>query len=155
MNYKYYSLSLDILHSCRSQMINNILDNDPNIYYALYSDLNSEVYNIYTKIYDLEWLKSHSDKFIEALSTLSYHEKKEFRSLFLSTLNDLANSWKDTSINLHFIEEQLQLLRSLILDNNRWNHNLNKLQVNFIKENKLLDKQLANLLQSDITPGCL
>ncbi|WP_305768644.1 hypothetical protein [Candidatus Epulonipiscium viviparus] len=146
---KYYLSALEITSQCRQEFIEGVLNSNPNIYSALYSDLESEIYYIRTKVYELEWLKSHYDEFLLQLKKFSSEDRPKFTTLFAEHLHRFANSWRDSSMSLNFVEEQLQALRTLINQNEEWETNLKKLQIKLIKENKILDRELKKLTQKE------
>lgn len=143
-----YLVFLDILKKCRSQMIDDILkDNSIDLYDALYSNVNSEIYNIKIELYELEWMKLHWKMIINRIEQkkISIFEKEEWEIMFDKWYQEFVSKWNYSELDIILFENMSQILKTLISLNNGWEGNIKKIEVLFEKNKKLLNAKLQKL----------
>lgn len=151
-----YVCFLDILQKRRARLIDDSTEGDTDLYLALYKGANSRVYDVYVELYELKWLRSHWDAVLQVLEQyrLSNSEKKRLIALFSEWYSDFLKQWSYTAMDGTFFTERLVLLRELIVQNSKWEHNIKKVQVSFDKNEKILNDKLKELKRSD-NNGCI
>ena len=68
MNSNYpYLCFLGILKKGREELVQDSINCHPDLYMALYKDMNSEVHKIYIELYELRWIEGHWIKLLNDL----------------------------------------------------------------------------------------
>lgn len=146
-NFPYLKF-LDISKECRNAMISDTLnDNSPDLYDALYSDINSEIYEIKLELYELKWLEMHWKKieyFVDKRDC-SITEKKELVSMFAKWYKDFVSNWNYTEFDTIIFEERMNILRALITVNTEWEQNIKRMKVSFEQSKKILNEKIKEL----------
>lgn len=136
---------IDIMKSCRRQLVEDaITGNNPDLFKFLYEDKNLEIQKLYKKRYELKWLELHLMKCKEFLTTtdLSPATKREFIKIFLQWYQKFVEAWGYNSTDAFFFNAEIESLEVLIENNQRWDLELGKLENSFLRETKILDKQI-------------
>lgn len=139
---------LNIAKECRKNMILDTLEgNSPDLYGALYSDFDSEIYEIKMELYELKWIESYWKEIEDVIERkeFSVKEKKELISMFSKWYENFVNAWNYTKFDTVVFEEKRKILRALITVNNDWENNLKRMKVSFDKSIKLLNKKIIEL----------
>ena len=137
-----YFLFLKIAEECRKELIYDTLSkNSPDLYDALYSNINSEIFPVKIKLYELMWLELHWTKLIEAIEQqkLTYSEKKTIISLFSKWYLRFISEWQYTELDSILIDGKKSILKALISTNNEWNKNIKRMKVSFEQSKKKLN----------------
>lgn len=146
MNIYYpYLEFIKIVKECRNILIDDTLkSNSPDLFDALYSDANSKVYNIKLELYEIKWIEIHWKKINEIIenSECSLSEKKEMISTFSKLYKDYYSNWKYAELDNIIFEERINILKSLISVNSKWDNNLKRMKVLFEQQKKILDKKI-------------
>lgn len=139
---------LNIAKECRKNMILDTLEgNSPDLYGALYSEFDSEIYEIKMELYELKWIESYWKEIEDVIERkeFSVKEKKELISMFSKWYENFVNAWNYTKFDTVVFEEKRKILRALITVNNDWENNLKRMKVSFDKSIKLLNKKIIEL----------
>lgn len=140
-----YLKMLDIARECRSYIINDtISNNSPDLYDALYSDINDEIFETKLELYELKWIENHwniINEFIDERNC-STKEKKELMSMFSDWYNDFISNWNYSDFDKFIFEEKISILKSLLLMNNEWEENIKRMRVSFNHSKKILDEKI-------------
>ena len=143
---KMFSLNkfIDIMKDCRQQLIDDVLDGNPDLYKFLYEDKNMTIKLLYKKRYELKWLEMHwlkcqallSDENIEAAT------RRELLRIFLQWYQKFVEAWGYGSSDAFFFNSNVEALEVLIESNHQWEATINKFQMSFLREKRILDKQI-------------
>lgn len=139
-----YLKMLDFSRECRNTMIADTLnDNSPDLYDALYSNVNSETHKIKLELYELKWIEMYWEKinyFIDKRDC-SIAEKK----MLVKWYKDFVNNWNYSEFDTSIFEEKMKILRALISLNNEWEQNIKMIKVSFKRSKKILNKKIKKL----------
>lgn len=133
---------ISIMQKCRQQLIADVLDGNPDLYKFLYE--NKKVGELYAKRYELKWLESHfleCEKILSA-ADFSLATKRELLKIFLQWYQKFISAWGYTSADAFTFSAEIESLENLIDTNQNWENALKKVQVSFLRETKILDKQI-------------
>lgn len=143
-----YLKMLGIFRECRDTMIADTLnDNSPDLYDALYSNVNSKIHEIKLELYELKWIEMHWKKmnyFIDKRDC-SVAEKKELVSMFAKWYKDFVSNWNYTEFDTIIFEEKMNILRALISVNSEWEQNIKRMKVSFEQSKKILNEKIKEL----------
>lgn len=142
-----YLCFLKIFQQCREQVIKDVLEGNPDLYEALYSDINSEIYQVKMEIYELKWIESHWKEIIKILEKkdTSNSEKQELIILFAKWYKKFISQWSYSEYDIRLLEEKIYILKNLVLQNSAWEQNVKKMKVSFEKSNKILSDKIKEL----------
>lgn len=153
MNSDYpYLEFIKIVKDCRNVMVEDTLQtNSPDLYDALYSNVNSKIHEIKLELYELKWLEMHWDKISEFVGSKNYSndEKKEFVALFTKWYEEYINKWKLSEFDALIFEERISILKMLISVNDEWEQNMKRIKVSFKQSKKILNEKIKILEESD------
>lgn len=134
-----------VMKNCRRQLINDVLENDnPDLFKFLYADKNSKLRELYEKRYELKWLEAHllACKNFLAEKNISDASKREILKIFLQWYQKFISAWGYTSGDAFFFGAEIESLEEIIKNNQRWESELGKLENSFLRETKILDRQI-------------
>ena len=110
----------------------------------LYEDKNKDVQLLYKKRYELKWLEAHWAK-CKALfdnSNIEVATCREVLKIFLRWYQKFVEAWGYESADAFFFNAEIESLEILIDTNQKWTAQLDQLQMSFLRETKLLDKEI-------------
>lgn len=134
-----------IAKECRTILINDTLSsNSPDLYDALYSNSQSQIYQIKLELYEIKWIELHWKKINETIESrdCSSVERKEFISMFAKWYRDFVSNWNYTEFDAVIFEERMNILKALISVNSEWEINLKRMKVSFERSKKLLNERI-------------
>ena len=146
-DYPHY-VFLQIARECREELIQDTLSNNsPDLYDALYSDINSEIFNVKMELYQLKWIERHWTKISEIIEkkNLSSTEKRILVSQFSEWYLKFISEWQYTEFDSLVFEERKNILKALISVNNEWDNNIKRMKVSFEQSKKKLNKKITEL----------
>lgn len=135
---------IGIMSDCRRQLVEDVLRGNPDLFRFLYEDKNKDVQILYKKRYELKWLEAHWSK-CKALfdnSDMELATRREVLKIFLRWYQKLVEAWGYESARAFFFNAEIESLELLIDTNQRWAAQLDQLQMSFLRETKLLDKEI-------------
>lgn len=135
---------IEITRECRRQLVEDVLNGNPDLFRFLYEDKNKNVQLLYKKRYELKWLEAHWAK-CKALfdnSNIEIATCREVLKIFLRWYQQFLEAWGYESADAFFFNAEIESLGVLIDTNQRWTAMLNQLEMSFIRETKLLDKEI-------------
>lgn len=135
---------IEIAAACRQELVNDVLDGDPDLFRYLYSDKNKAVQELYKKSYELGWLEMHWQK-CKALfedTDIELATRREVLKIFLQWYQKFVEAWGYKSADTFFFNAEIESLGVLIDTNQKWTAQLKQLEMSFIRETKLLDKEI-------------
>lgn len=149
MNWEFpYLKFLDICKDCRNVIVSDTLEsNSPDLYDALYSDIDSEIHQIKLELYELKWIETHWEKIEAAIDKrdCSVSEKKELISMFAKWFQSFISNWNYTAFDTVIFEERIKILRALITVNSEWEQNIKRMKVSFEQSKKILNEKIKKL----------
>ena len=134
-----------VMRDCRRQLIQDaITGENPDLFKFLYGDKNSKLQELYKKRYELKWLESHLLKCKNFLAekNISDATKREILKIFLQWFQKFVSAWGYNSSDAFFFNAEIESLEVIIRKNQRWDLELGKLENSFLREMKILDKQI-------------
>jgi hypothetical protein len=144
MDFPYFEF-LSIIKEQRQLMINDILEgNSPDLYDALYSDIDSKISEIKLELYEIKWLQSYWNKvedFIDG-KEFSIQEKNDIVSKFSKWYEKFLKEWNYSLFDVAAFEERKKILKAMISANDSWDNNLKRMKVSFAKSIKLLEEKI-------------
>ena len=149
MNKDYpYRLLLKIAEECREELIQDTLTKtSPDLYDALYSNINSKIFPVKMELYELLWLELHWTKLSEAIEQqeLTFSEKENIVLLFSEWYLKFISEWQYTTLDSILIKERKKILKALIWTNNEWDKNIKRMKVSFEQSKKELNIKISEL----------
>lgn len=135
---------IGIMQECRRQLINDAANGNPDLFKFLYEDKNSKLRELYEKRYELKWLESHFLKCKNLLMDVnaSTATKRELLRIFLKWYQEFLKIWGYTSSDAFFFNAEIESLDVLIETNKNWAEEFDKVQISFLRETKILDRQI-------------
>lgn len=146
-NFPYVTM-LSIAKECRNQLIQDtLLGNSPDLFDALYSHVDSEIFRTKMEYYELTWIEFHWQKITDIIDKKNYSktEKKELISQFSVWYNSFISEWNYSELDSMMFEEKRKILRALISVNNEWDKNIKRMKVSFEQSKKMLKLKIAEL----------
>lgn len=146
-NYPYLEF-IKIAKECRNILIEDTLySNSPDLYDALYSDTEKEIYKTKLELYQIKWIELHWKKINESLENkkFSISEKKKLISIFAKWYKDFISNWNYTEFDTTIFKEKINILETIVFTNNEWENNLKKIKVSFEKDKKMLNEKIKKL----------
>lgn len=134
-----------IAKECRSILIEDTLSsNSPDLYYALYSNHQSQIHQIKLELYEIEWIELHWKKINATIENkdCSAVERKEMISMFAKWYRDFVSNWNYTEFDAIIFEERMNILKTLISVNSKWEINLKRMEVSFTQSKRLLSEKI-------------
>lgn len=147
VNYPYCEL-LRIIEECRNTFIQDtLLNNSSDLYDALYSDVNSEIFCIKMELYELLWIELHWKKIVDIIERYEMDsiDKKKLVSFFSEWYLNFISQWNFTELDFLVFEERKNILKALISANNEWDNNLKRMKVTFEQNKKSLTRKIKEL----------
>lgn len=135
---------IEITRECRRQLVEDVLSGNPDLFRFLYEDKNNNVRELYKKRYELKWLEAHWLK-CKALfddSNIPLATRREVLKIFLRWYQKFVEAWGYESSRAFFFNAEIESLGILIDTNQKWTAQLDQLQMSFLRETKLLDKEI-------------
>lgn len=136
-----------ILKECRQQMIADNLNENPDLYAALYKRADSEEYKIYMQYYELKWLSLHWEKVLAVLARkdITIRGKRSFMILFADWYKEFLKQWQYTFMESHFFGGEIQALQELMVKNSLWEENIKRVRVALEKNKKEIQLKIEEL----------
>ncbi len=149
MIYDYpYLEFIRVAKECRNILIEDTLNSDsPDLYDALCSSSQSQIYHIKLELYEIQWIELHWLKISETIQnrSCSLTERKELISMFAKWYRDFVSNWDYTEFDATIFDERMNILKALISVNNEWEKNLKRMKVSFEKSKKILNEKIKEL----------
>lgn len=149
---KVFSLThfIDIMKSCRRRLVDDVLNDNPDLYRFLYEDKNNKIYELYEKRYELKWLEMHWEqcKQIFDNTNVPLATRREVLKIFLQWYQKLVEAWGYESARAFFFNAEIESLELLIDTNQKWTAQLNQLQMSFQRETRLIDREIMEAKNS-------
>ena len=146
MDRNLYALEnfIGIMKSCRRQLVDDAINGSTELFRFLYEDKNPALLELYEKRYELKWLESHLLKCRDLLTdaAASTATKRELLRIFLQWYQKFVAAWGYSSTDAFFFSAEIESLDVLIETNRGWEAEFEKLQLSFLREGKLLDRQI-------------
>ena len=135
---------IEITRECRRQLVEDVLSGNPDLFRFLYEDKNKNVQLLYKKRYELKWLEAHwlKCKSLFDDSEIPLATRREVLKIFLRWYQKFVEAWGYESADAFFFNAEIESLGILIDTNQKWTAQLDQLQMSFLRETKLLDKEI-------------
>lgn len=135
---------IDITKKCRQQLVDDVINGNPDLYRFLYENKNNKVQSLYEKRYELKWLEMHWTKCKEIFdnTNIPIATRREVLKIFLQWYQKFIEAWGYESAQAFFFNAEIESLEILIDTNQKWTAQLAQLEMSFIRETKLLDKEI-------------
>ena len=135
---------IEITRECRRKLVDDVLSGNPNLFRFLYEDSSQNVRELYKKRYELGWLEMHWLKCKELFDNTKIPPAtcREVLKIFLQWYQKFVEAWGYESADAFFFNSEIQSLELLIDTNQKWTAQLDQLQMSFLRETKLLDKEI-------------
>jgi hypothetical protein len=143
-----YLKFIEIARECRLKLINDTLYGDSiDLYDALYSDVNTEIYDVKIELYELEWVENHWEKIIDIVENkdITLSEKKELISMFAKWYEQFVSNWNYSEFDVLIFEDKMNILKSLISIDNEWERSIKKMKVSLEQSKKSLKARIKAL----------
>ena len=136
-----------IMKKCRQQLIDDVINGNPDLYRFLYEDKNKKIYELYEKRYELKWLEMHWKKCREIFddTNIPIATRREVLKIFLQWYQKFIEAWGYESTRAFFFNAEIESLEVLIDTNQKWTAQLAQLEMSFIRETKLLDNEIEEI----------
>ena len=134
---------IDIMRACRRQLVADVLSVNPDLYRFLYEEKNA-VQSLYEKRYELQWFEAHWLKCKEIFDNteIPLATRREMLKIFLRWYQKFLEAWGYKSTDAFFFDAEIKSLELLIDTNRSWTAQLDQLTMSFIRETKLIDKEI-------------
>lgn len=135
---------IEITRECRRRLVEDVLSGNPDLFRFLYEDKNKNIQLLYKKRYELKWLEMHWAK-CKALfdnTEIELATRREVLKIFLRWYQKFVEAWGYESADAFFFNAEIESLGILIDTNQKWTAQLDQLQMSFLRETKLLDKEI-------------
>lgn len=138
---------ISIMSTCRQKLIEDVINGNPDLYKFLYENKNKKVVALYRRRYELKWLENHLRECEKILSgsDFSLATKRELLRIFLQWYQKFLSAWGYGSADAFFFNAEIKSLETLIEGNQSWENDLKELQTKFLRETKILDKQIEEI----------
>ena len=135
---------IGIMSDCRRQLVDDVLSGNPELFRFLFEDKNKNVQLLYKKRYELKWLEAHWSKCKTLFddTNIELATRREMLKIFLLWYQKFLEAWGYQSADAFFFNAEIESLGLLIDTNQRWTAQLEQLQMSFIRETKLLDREI-------------
>ena len=135
---------IGIMSDCRRQLVADVLNGNPDLFRFLYEDKNKNVQLLYKKRYELKWLEAHwlKCKTLFDNSEIPLATRREVLKIFLKWYQKFVEAWGYESSRAFFFNAEIESLELLIDTNQKWTAQLSQLEMSFVRETKLLDKEI-------------
>ena len=135
---------IGIMSDCRRQLVEDVLRGNPDLFRFLYEDKNKNVQLLYKKRYELKWLEAHwlKCKTLFDDTDIPLATRREVLKIFLKWYQKFVEAWGYESTDAFFFNAEIESLELLIDTNQKWTAQLNQLEMSFVRETKLLDKEI-------------
>ena len=135
---------IEITRECRRQLVEDVLNGNPELFRFLYEDKNDNVRQLYKKRYELKWLEAHWSKCKKLFddTEIPVATRREILKIFLRWYQRFVTAWGYESTRAFFFNAEIESLGVLIDTNQRWTAQLDQVQMSFLRETKLLDKEI-------------
>ncbi|MBR2773591.1 MAG: hypothetical protein IKD73_01215 [Selenomonadaceae bacterium] len=135
---------IEITRECRRKLVEDVLNGNPDLFRFLYEDKNNNVRELYKKRYELKWLEMHwlKCKTLFENKDIELATRREVLKIFLRWYQRFVEAWGYKSADAFFFNAEIESLGVLIDTNQKWTAQLDQLQMSFMREAKLLDKEI-------------
>ena len=143
---KIYALKnfIDITQKCRRQLVEDVINGNPDLYRFLFEDKSKIVQSLYKKSYELKWREMHWTKCKEIFdnSNIPLATRREVLKIFLQWYQKFIEAWGYESARAFWFNAEIESLEILIDTNKKWTAQLDQFEMSMIREKKLLDKKI-------------
>lgn len=146
-NVPYLSF-LNIIKESRKNIISDTLEeSSEDLYDALYSDFDSEIYKVKMELYEMQWIESHWKEIERVINRkeCSEKDKKELVLIFYKLYESFIKAWNYTEFDTIVFEEKRKILQAMIIVNSDWEKDLKREKVSFYKSIKLLKSKVKEV----------
>jgi len=135
---------IEITRECRRRLVEDVLNGNPDLFLFLYEDKNKSVQLLYKKRYELKWLEAHWLKCKKLFddTEIPLATRREILKIFLRWYQKFLEAWGYKSADAFFFNAEIESLGLLIDTNQKWTAQLDQLQMSFLRETKLLDREI-------------
>lgn len=136
---------IEIMSDCRRQLVEDVLRGNPDLFKYLYEDKSPTLRHLYKQRYELKWLEAHwlqCQNFL-ADTKLPLATRRELLKIFLQWYRKFVEAWGYKSADAFFFNAKIQSLEVLIITEQGWASELDKIQMEFLREKKLLDQKIT------------
>ena len=137
-----YLFCLKSFKEARHNLILDSLGTSSDLYKALYSP-KKFLRNAELERYELLVIKRQWESSVSQTKKISDNERSSVKRLFVNIYRDYVAKIQGTSLDLYFIEDHLKAIESLLEMNRKWDDRLKLLQVDFLKNEKILDDMIS------------
>lgn len=148
MDNSTYLQFLDSCEKARAQLVadsKNARENNPDLYDAFWSDYDSEIYRLRTKLYELKWIddqwKNLAQIIAENKKKRSKKESNETFDCWLEWYSTYLKNWQMTAMDINFLSVTIQAFDMVVCQHDDWEIKHNMLTTD-LKRNR---KKLCNL----------
>lgn len=136
---------VEIMSDCRRRLVEDILRGNPELFRFLFEDKNKVVYRLLNQRYELKWLEAHWSRCQKLLADtkLPLATRRELLEIFLRWYREFVKAWGYESADDFFFNAKIESLGVLIVKEEHWSAELDKIQTEFLREKKLLDKKIS------------
>ena len=146
-----YMTFIKVCKTCRNALVADTLQSTPedhcaleDLYSALYSEVDSEVFPIKLELYELEWIAKHWKDAAEHIQREDFtvQEKRKILARFAEYFSSFLSHWNYSEFDALIFDEKEKILRAIISTNDSWEQNLKKMELSFTKSKRLLKTKL-------------
>ena len=135
---------IDIMSDCRRQLVEDVMNGNPDLFRFLYEDKDKKVQLLYKQRYELKWLEAHWLKCRTLFDNtdIELATRREVLKIFLKWYQKFVEAWGYKSTDAFFFNAEIEALGVLIDTNQRWKAQLDQLQMSFLRETRLIDNEI-------------
>lgn len=155
MQKDHLDLFLDIFYHSRSNMVNDFLNESPEVFLALYKfEKNQQLMSIARDKYFVSWLSNHWNLFQIKIDGIFPHEqqddiRKEFAAIFVAMLSKWSllkeDNVKQFELGLTLIQDMQKTFENFIVAGINSDINRNKLNTLLEKNKVIFDRKIEQL----------
>jgi|GEM_PF-5268018 hypothetical protein len=137
-----YLFSLQCIEEERSQMCNDSLKGDADLFKALYTTKNDNLREILLACYVLRALQRQWSAVQEKLKRIPKKNVGSFMMLFVRVYRARVALVKGNILDMYTIESHLKGLELLLQQNRIWEEKVKQLELAFMKSEKILEDRI-------------
>lgn len=151
-------IALQVLKQCRTEMVEDFLNYQPDIYAPSFKYENSPVLlKLAQEKYFMAWLSNHWQRFNEKITALSEQEQRDIENILVYVFLKLLEKWsilKTTNTNqlnlaIKIIEDMQIALHELIKSGDKADSKRNQLELALEKNRVLFDREFKRLTEAE------
>ncbi len=142
---------IPIMKKCRQQLVADVSNEDPDLYNFLYQDKNRKICELLKKRYELKWFENHLNECQRILSSANFSSatKCELLRIFLQWYQKFLLAWGYIPTDAFLFDAEKESLENMIDANQNWEDDLKKIRTKFMREFKILDKQIKEVYNNE------